>query len=78
MIDKLVLRHFGLSLSARSSVKEKQERAIYVYEHLCREYYILLNSDLGELIGRMFNSMYPNSEISELKKLDLVLWQMKR
>jgi len=44
---------------------------------LCEWYENVLKSDEGVAVIKMLNEMYGDKGITDLKKLDLVLWQMR-
>ena len=46
-----------------------------MYGELCARYEALLASEVGRLICERVESRYPGAGISDLKKVDLVLWQ---
>jgi hypothetical protein len=76
VIDKFVLSNFGLRLPA-SSAADREARIIKIYDSLCSKYDALLRDSIGALIIEMFDQRYPNSTVSPLKKVDLVLWQIR-
>ena len=77
IIDKFVLANFQLRLP-RSGVPNREERTIELYRQLCVQYGGLITSPVGVMIRRMFESKYPNTKITDLKKIDLVLWQIRQ
>ena len=48
-----------------------------LYYDLCDKYHTFIQSPTGKMIQELFESRYPNPDISELKKIDLVLWQIR-
>lgn len=76
VVDKFVLMNFGLELPHQKAVNRTMS-IIEVYERLILEYTHLMMSPQGERIRAMFDEKYPGSGISELKKIDLVLWQAR-
>ena len=76
VIDKFVLMNFGLKLPHQKAVN-RTTCIIEVYERLVVEYAYLMMRPLGERIRAMFDDKYPGSGISDLKKIDLVLWQAR-
>ena len=77
VVDQFVLRNFGLRLPYPYA-PDRTSRTIRIYEELCRHYDELLNSPTGQMICGKFESRYPWAEITNLKKVDLVLWQTRR
>lgn len=76
VIDKFVLSHFAMRLPRWGSTS-REEKTIKLYCELCGKYADLLQSPTGKLILGLFDLRYPNSEVTELKKVDLVLWQVR-
>ena len=76
MIDKFVLEHFELHLP-RWGLKDREAKTIDLYYDLCDKYCAFIQSPMGKVIRELFDSRYPSSEASELKKIDLVLWQIR-
>ena len=76
VIDKFVLRYFGIRLT-RSGTDARESRTIGLYRELCHKYCALMESPRGKQVREAFDRRYPNLEISELKKLDFVLWQLR-
>ena len=76
VIDKFVLSNFGLRLPGWGTAA-REERVIEVYDSLCSQYDRLLADPIGVRILDMFDRQYPHSSVSPLKKVDLVLWQIR-
>jgi hypothetical protein len=76
VIDKFVLKNFGLKLPTSAS-SGRRSRTIDVYKALCRAYEDLLRTETGATILECFDRRFPASGITELKKVDLVLWQIR-
>jgi hypothetical protein len=76
VIDRFVLANFGLRLPAAGGAS-REERIVQVYDSLRSNYDLLLRDPIGALIIDMFDQRYPNSPVSQLKKVDLVLWQIR-
>jgi len=76
VIDKFVLAHFELRLP-RCGVSNQGLKTIHLYRELCDKYHAFLQGLTGGMIRKLFDERYPCSEVSELKKLDLVLWQVR-
>ena len=77
VIDKFVLENCELRLVRQGNPDRREKQAIEVYGQLCRKYDDLLTSPPGLMIREMFNRRYPDANISEVKKIDLVLWQVR-
>ena|ERR1700687_1246547 len=76
VIDKFVLKHFELRLP-RWGLSDREVKTIDLYDDLCDKYIAFIQSSTGKMIRELFDSRYPRSEVSELKKIDLVLWQIR-
>lgn len=76
VIDKFVLTNFGLSLPAQYA-KDRESKTATVYQCLCRLYEELLSLPVAQTVRRKFTQAYPWADISNLKMLDLVLWQTR-
>ena len=77
VIDKFVLHQFGLRLP-RQAAPNRFLETIRLYEGLCDQYRDLICSPTGAMIRMMFDRRFPAPGITELKKIDLVLWQIDR
>jgi hypothetical protein len=76
VIDKFVLKYFGIRLPRRHT-KDRESKTIELYRDLCDKYSALTQCPTGKLIREAFDRRYPDLQISELKKLDFVLWQLR-
>jgi len=80
--DKFVLQNLGFKAPgySGSSIHEKIRRideCVSVYKEIERWYQSFLQTkNARELINR-FDSFYPNAGISDVKKIDLILWQLR-
>ena len=76
VIDKFVLEYFELQLPRWGS-HDRELKTVGLYRELCDKYGALMQSPTGNLIREQFDGRYPNLGVSELKKVDLVLWQIR-
>jgi hypothetical protein len=76
VIDKFVLGHFGFKLP-RYGRPQRIAQTIEVYDQLCSGYAELAVCPTGQMILNQFNTCYPQAQITDLKKIDLVLWQVR-
>jgi hypothetical protein len=76
VIDKFVLKNFALQLPRHGS-QNRELKTIELYHQLCTKYCDFIQSPTGAMIRELFDSRHPNSGVSELKKIDLVLWQIR-
>jgi hypothetical protein len=75
--DKYVLQNAGIAPPKYTS-KNKIEESKNAYRQLQRWYQVFLESEDGQLIIRTFNEIVVEFEkITDLKKVDFVLWQMR-
>jgi hypothetical protein len=76
VIDAFVLNHAGLRLPTKSH-PDRIKAACEVYESLCEQTSEFLRSATGGHMIAMFRLKYPWAGISEIKMLDLILWQSR-
>lgn len=76
VIDKFVLRNVGLALPAQNT-PNRATAIVRVYAALQASLNAYLQSEDGRYLAREFNRIYPNSGVTEIKMLDLVLWQTR-
>jgi len=76
VIDKFVLRCFKLRLP-NGGFADREENTIDLYGQLCLKYDGFMASPDGVKIRNMFDERYPNAKIMDIKKIDLVLWQIR-
>jgi hypothetical protein len=76
VIDRFVISNFGLRLPIWGT-PSREERIVEMYDSLCSKYNALLRDSIGTLMIEMFDQQYPNRMVSRLKKIDLILWQMR-
>jgi hypothetical protein len=76
VIDKFVFRCFKLRLPNWGSAN-REEKTIELYGQLCLKYDGFTKSPDGVKIRNMFDERYPDAKITDIKKIDLVLWQIR-
>jgi hypothetical protein len=76
VIDSVVLKNLGLSLP-RHNVPDRLARLQRLHETLRSRYRAFLQSDTGRYLVKRFRQKYPGARISNVKMLDLVLWQTR-
>lgn len=74
--DKHVLGNMNLQAPSYSS-KNRIVKIIDVYNKLSDKYNEYLSSETWVLIIKCFNYLYPNLWISDIKKVDFALWQIR-
>ena len=73
--DSVVLKHFELKPPANN--KERLQKILNVYKEIEKKYAGLLASAEGKEMILEFDKKFPSSGITELKKLDLIIWQIR-
>ncbi len=76
VVDKFVLEHFGLSLPHQYEI-DREQKAVRVYEILVKKYSEFMSKPTARVICDRFSAKYPWADITDLKKVDLVLWQTR-
>ena len=76
VIDTFVLHNLGLRLPYYNA-PNRESRVIELYERLSQRYDALLASPTGQQICEKFGDRYRWARITEQKKVDLVLWQLR-
>lgn len=72
--DRIVTKkHFGIS--APTVKKERESACCKRYDAYEDKFYDYMASDEGMMIIRLFDEQYPASGITDVKKVDFVLWQ---
>lgn len=74
VIDSVVLRAIGLRLPVRNE-PHRGTKICEVYRELESLFEIYLATDKGANLIKKFDRIYPNTKITNEKKLDLVLWK---
>lgn len=72
--DRFVLRNFGLR-KPYPYQDDQLGRTIRIYDELRRRSAALVGSAEGRRICDAFSARYPNAEVTDMKRIDLVLWQ---
>jgi len=76
VIDKFVLEYFGLSLPHQHETN-RELKAVMVYDALTSKYMAFMSELIASAICARFSAKYPWADITDLKKVDLVLWQTR-
>jgi hypothetical protein len=72
--DQFVLSNFGLR-KPYPYQSDQLDRTITVYEELRRRYAALVDSTEGRLLCHAFVERFPGANLTDIKRIDLVLWQ---
>lgn len=75
VIDSLVLEFYKFKLPARY-VDNRLQKTTDIYENLRGEYHELMNKPEGLMIIKKFDARFPGKGVTNIKKLDLVIWKM--
>ena len=76
VLDSFVLNNMNLSLPIYSS-KDRVQKTVEIYDELIKKMNELKNSDNGKYMILKFKEFYPDYIVSEMKMLDLILWQSR-
>jgi hypothetical protein len=76
VIDSVVLRNLNLRLPPSAS-KQRVARIGDIHSRLVISFNEFLRLELGRHLVQHFRSAYPEANITEIKMLDLVLWQTR-
>lgn len=76
VIDKFVLKNVGLVLPSQN-VRNRAAAIVRIYSALQTSFNAYLQSPDGQYLVSEFNRIYPNAAITDVKKLDLVLWKTR-
>lgn len=74
--DKFVMKNTGIKVPSYGT-RGRLEKCLHAYEELEAWYRVVLNSSEGKKLIAEFDKKYPNANISDLKKIDFVLWQIR-
>lgn len=66
--------HFGYKIPAHGT-KERVQKALDRYERYKSDFFKYMASEDGRAIVRAFDEAFPQSGLTDLKKVDFVLWQ---
>lgn len=76
VIDAVVLTNVGLRLPPYAD-RDRAARICDVHRQLVSLFAVFLGEENGEYLVRAFSRSYPNAKITNVKMLDLVLWQTR-
>lgn len=76
VIDRFVVKNIGLKLPNYNN-SSRIDLLVNLYEQLTTQFEHYLLSPEGETLTSEFDKFYPNAAITNIKKLDLVLWQIR-
>ena len=76
VIDSIVLRNLGVRLPAYGS-DGRRSRIVELHRRLLSSLTVFLKTDVGRYLVKRFRATYPEADVTEIKMLDLVLWQTR-
>jgi hypothetical protein len=76
VVDSIVLNNMGLRLPAYNS-PDRKEKVITVYRVLTTRLNEMLQDERFSLLKSRFVSAYPDYSFTDLKILDLLIWQLR-
>lgn len=77
VIDSIVLGNLGLSLRFHGDLEARVRQIASVHERMVLEFADALASAEGRHLVARFRETYPDAQVTDVKKLDLVLWQTR-
>lgn len=76
VIDSIVLKNLNTKLPYQSD-PNRFDTICSLYEEINRCYTEYLQSEQGRYLVSQFRKIYPDADITEIKMLDLILWQVR-
>lgn len=76
--DSVVTKeHFGIK-PPYLQAKNRQQKIIDSYYEYCDKYYTYMKTENAKKMIYQFNQHFPDTEISDVKKIDFILWQDRK
>lgn len=72
--DMFVLENLGAK-KIHASAKNREQKIIEAYQQICQWYHDFLGCEEASLIIQIFDELFPSVNITDIKKIDLFLWQ---
>jgi hypothetical protein len=76
VMDSVILKRFGLR-RPRQKEADREAKEVRVYDTLASKYMSFLSQPIARAICERFTARYPWADVTDLKKVDLVLWQTR-
>lgn len=73
--DSFVLENLGIK---KIYPKDREKKIVALYYQICDWYEQFMKTEEADLIIEVFDEIYPNTNITNLKKIDLFLWQNRK
>lgn len=78
VIDSFVMGHLKLKYpNSYKSAAVRINEWIMIYQKICECYTSFLVTDKAKEFIQLFDSQYSNTSITDVKKIDLILWQSR-
>jgi hypothetical protein len=77
VIDSVVLGNLRRKLPPRGDVSARLGKIIRLHGYLAQTFASYLKTENGRYLVRRFREVYPDTRLSKVKMLDLVLWQTR-
>jgi hypothetical protein len=77
VIDSIVLDHLGLKLPTRRDVQARIDAIVDIHQRMAGAFQEYLRFDIGRYLVVRFQASYPEAVVTEIKMVDLVLWQTR-
>jgi hypothetical protein len=74
--DKFVLQNLNLKAPSSSS-PDRQRLICEIYKEIDIKMKLILKSNEGKKYLKLFNRILPDTKISDMKKIDFILWQLR-
>ena len=71
--DSIVIKHFGIKAPGYS--RDRENKIYEKYDVFRQKFYDYMCSQEGKMLITMFDDAFPDSGISDVKKIDFILWQ---
>ena len=76
VIDSIVLKNLGLRLPY-AAARDRVAQICKLHQELTLLFRVFLETEAGKYLVAQFKERYPSANITEVKMLDLVLWQSR-
>jgi hypothetical protein len=73
--DSIVLNHLGKKAQAYYR-KDRLKETVILYEEIAEWYERFMKTEEAKGVIQIFDEVYPNLGLTEIKKVDFVLWQI--
>jgi hypothetical protein len=77
VIDSVVLRNLGFRLPSVAEVASRIEGIVALRDRMAGAFSKYLETANGRYLAKRFKELYPEAQVTEVKMLDLVLWQTR-